>query len=527
MPSDSVPCPCCGFPASASRLAPPLPLSPCPELRRSNAAPLETQYPEIDREIAAASNSIAFIDERIRYLQPVLVELAARRQALQDFVTDHKRVLAPIRKVPSDVLSEIFLWCAARDSDDVWDPSTDPEWVLAQVCRYWRALALATPRIWRRVFITHHYFLHYIQPAALSLQLERSAEAPLAIAVMSRFPDDDARNRILDCLFPVAHRWQDVEIHLLPSDVNRFLAHNYSTSFPALTTLSLLFRTFEGEDSTLFETIFQSTPVLEALSYASSLDVVDESTLLRIHVFPLSQLRKLTLKSQWYGAASISKVFRSASEVVELLLDSCWNVGRDITLEPDTLASPETLPHLRTLSLCGGDPSILDHMTAPILSNLSITAQEFDEGAVLPTALISFLTRTPTAGASLIITHLTLSDIWMSTEELLAILNLTPHVSSLVLEFAESTVDVHLMQALTLHPGPATGNLVPRITYLHLGWKFTCGPAALADMLGSRCAPGAGCLRSVRLQDWPSSPEDLPAFETLLSRGLEISLVVY
>ncbi|KAJ7471444.1 hypothetical protein B0H11DRAFT_2040016 [Mycena galericulata] len=194
MPSDSVSCPCCGFPASASRLAPPLPSSPCPELRRSNAAPLETQYPEIDREIAAASSSIAFIDERIRYLQPVLVELAAWRQALQEFVTDHKRVLAPIRKVPSDVLSEIFLWCAARDSDNVWNPCADPEWVLAQVCRYWRALALATPRIWRRVFITRPYFSRYIRPAVLSLQLERSAEAPLAIAVTASFPDDGRRH---------------------------------------------------------------------------------------------------------------------------------------------------------------------------------------------------------------------------------------------------------------------------------------------------------------------------------------------
>ncbi|KAJ7112005.1 hypothetical protein C8R44DRAFT_632527, partial [Mycena epipterygia] len=149
MSRESIACLRCGFPRSTLEILE-LPTSPCPELRHSNTAPEDSAYADIRREIDKGERALALIDEKMDDLQRVLDELAVMRQELQDFVADHQSVVAPIRKLPNELLSEIFLQCAARERiyDNQWNPSTDPEWMLVQVCSLWRAAALSTPRIW-------------------------------------------------------------------------------------------------------------------------------------------------------------------------------------------------------------------------------------------------------------------------------------------------------------------------------------------------------------------------------------------
>ncbi|KAJ7757709.1 hypothetical protein DFH07DRAFT_919534 [Mycena maculata] len=516
-------CPRCGFPESAPAISAALPTSLCPELRRSNTAPSDSQYREFRREMETAASALSEIDVKMRYLQRVLNDLADRRQALLDFIADHRRVVTPLRTFPNEILSEIFVQCAERDPSCKWDPRTNPEWILVQVCRRWRTVALSTPRIWGRIFISDEISKRWLESrriseasvkTILSRQLERSGEVPLAINFSVHvldLPDAVAQN-ILDALFLAAYRWQDV--NLCVTAYHRFFQpHTPTTSFPQLRTLFLNHEyqpTASMSNSNDPCQFFKSVPCLKELGFRGHSHSHAPWVLTRIHAFPLSQIKKLILKTHFYQMSDALNILRSALNVVELSLEEWYKRKEDTVIQ----YTPVILQSLRTLSFKEADTSVLSHIVVPALRELAI-----DGYSPLADQTV-FLTR---AGSSL--THLTLQHTNSSeSETLLYVLTLTPHIVHLALDSSRFCLDEHFMRALTC--GTGAQNLVPSVMSLELRDYFTCEGSMLVEMLRSRCAPGS--LRSVvlNLRRWRGSPLDLLTFETLRwDRGLEISLV--
>ncbi|KAJ7702045.1 hypothetical protein B0H16DRAFT_1347741, partial [Mycena metata] len=135
-------CPQCGFFLST------LPRSPCPEFLHSNHSPPDPVLVEVRREIIVAENGILQIEEQINLLQQVLNGLASRKQELQGFIIDHRRMLSPLRRLPTELLSAIFLECSQTGSGafSFCNPAVEPP--VTRVCRSWRAVILSTPRVW-------------------------------------------------------------------------------------------------------------------------------------------------------------------------------------------------------------------------------------------------------------------------------------------------------------------------------------------------------------------------------------------
>ncbi|KAJ7471453.1 hypothetical protein B0H11DRAFT_1372679 [Mycena galericulata] len=508
-------CPRCGFPDSAPEIVAALPTPLCPELRRSNTVPSDLQYLEFCREIETATRAFSVINEKIEHLVRVYDNLAARRQELQDFLADHRRVVAPIRKIPNELLSEIFLQCTERNSSCKWNPRTDPEWVLVQVCSRWRAIALSTPRMWRQFFFPASWTRldSYGIPssgsvkAIISLQLERSAEAPLAI----NFTGDpfclpgNPREIILDPLFRVAHRWQEAELRLGDLDLGHFIAPTYTTSFPSLKTLCVKNR---GQRDPFV--LFKSTPLLKELGYGDQHIGNYPPSLSRINALPLSHLQKLCLKTHLYTVLEIRDVLQSASEIIELSLDDLRT--HDTDTDTWITFTPITLRNLRTLSVCNGDTRMLPHIAVPALQELTITEPSKQNGNVM------FLNQ---FGPSL--NHLTLRKM-QSHDTILQILNMTPHVTHLAVECPWDCCNhPDLIHPLTC--GPGERNLVPGLVSLELAGLFEPDVGLLVSMFQSRCT--AGPLRSVMLlvdseQSRLSDPGEL---EGLRDEGLEITIV--
>ncbi|THU92057.1 hypothetical protein K435DRAFT_561534, partial [Dendrothele bispora CBS 962.96] len=71
--------------------------------------------------------------------------LMHKRKCLQDYVAQHRSLLAPVRRLPPEVLSLIFLThCRQESSKNTLIDSI----VLSQVSIGWRRLALESPRLW-------------------------------------------------------------------------------------------------------------------------------------------------------------------------------------------------------------------------------------------------------------------------------------------------------------------------------------------------------------------------------------------
>ncbi|KAJ6595071.1 hypothetical protein DFH09DRAFT_887300, partial [Mycena vulgaris] len=75
-------------------------------------------------------------------------------------ITSLKGVLSPIRRIPPEILAEIFLNCRqnsrASEFYSITDPSEAPL-LLGRVCSSWRVIAHGTPRLWDALYFHTNY----------------------------------------------------------------------------------------------------------------------------------------------------------------------------------------------------------------------------------------------------------------------------------------------------------------------------------------------------------------------------------
>ncbi|KAJ7096613.1 hypothetical protein B0H15DRAFT_773923 [Mycena belliarum] len=131
--------------------------------------------------------SAASLADRIKSAQVSLAQLVAEAQAaIEDMVKeelilqekiDHTRAyLSPIRRLPGELLRELFLWC--------FEGHPCCAWVLSAVCANWRHQALAIPRIWSKIRL---FTNQSSSPDTIRLWLERSGpNVPLDVEIYLR-----------------------------------------------------------------------------------------------------------------------------------------------------------------------------------------------------------------------------------------------------------------------------------------------------------------------------------------------------
>ncbi|KAJ3519546.1 hypothetical protein NMY22_g13150 [Coprinellus aureogranulatus] len=120
---------------------------------------LNTNYAPSDDEANILRNLIgdhraqtAALAQKINDAKRALATLQAQQERHHTFVREHTALLSPIRRVPNEILSLIFLACIEDTWSDQRAPSCisplNPSNVISHVSRQWRTLALSTPRLW-------------------------------------------------------------------------------------------------------------------------------------------------------------------------------------------------------------------------------------------------------------------------------------------------------------------------------------------------------------------------------------------
>ncbi|THU91695.1 hypothetical protein K435DRAFT_617765, partial [Dendrothele bispora CBS 962.96] len=103
-----------------------------------------------------AESDFANYDAEIVRPEAAFSALMHKRKCLQDYVAQHRSLLAPVRRLPPEVLSLIFLTHCRQESSKntlVFGKPKGPgnrltSIVLSQVSIGWRRLALESPRLW-------------------------------------------------------------------------------------------------------------------------------------------------------------------------------------------------------------------------------------------------------------------------------------------------------------------------------------------------------------------------------------------
>ncbi|KAH9943142.1 uncharacterized protein BXZ73DRAFT_97196 [Epithele typhae] len=157
-----------------------------------------TDAQALARRIQAARDELAHIvDQR----QAAIRGLEHNLATLEDRVALTRAYVSPIRRLPREILVQIFL---AVFDDCSWSP-----WILSAVCTLWRRLALSIPKLWSKIRLVT---AHASSAETIRLWLERSGRTvPLDIEIVlcssSSHHSDGSRRR---CVPVATHAPGDV-----------------------------------------------------------------------------------------------------------------------------------------------------------------------------------------------------------------------------------------------------------------------------------------------------------------------------
>ena len=208
-PSSSSPCPCCG--ASSARQTYPAYPSPSAGMLSSNTVFSADQTRRHSETIAEIEVQISRLDDEKSRLQKAMDYLLNERQEFQRSLDEHRCLVAPIRRIPPELLSEIFLHCLDGDSDlDI----TAAPLVLTFVCSRWRTVAICTLQLWSSVSLGYS---GPIVTEMLQTWLSRSRLAALTFTIDSDcFEDTQTTHSCIGALIPHSDHWRDVAFMLVP-----------------------------------------------------------------------------------------------------------------------------------------------------------------------------------------------------------------------------------------------------------------------------------------------------------------------
>ncbi|KAJ7633458.1 hypothetical protein DFH06DRAFT_938379, partial [Mycena polygramma] len=194
----------------------------------TNYCPKDEEVLEIKALLAEPTAQLQRLDHEIADLQKAISRLAEERESVNDFLEAHKALISPFRRLPLDIIQEIFIACLPTHRNCVMNASDAPI-LLGRICASWRAISHSTPRLWAR--------LHVVEPPrshpgssekttqrleVTKMWLDRSGQCPLSLSLHSG-PDYYSppgtppavpvvpSGQFLQALIPFAPRWQDIQ----------------------------------------------------------------------------------------------------------------------------------------------------------------------------------------------------------------------------------------------------------------------------------------------------------------------------
>ncbi|KAJ7465915.1 hypothetical protein FB451DRAFT_1041076, partial [Mycena latifolia] len=134
----------------------------------------------------------AYIDDvgpQMASIDREMAVLSRRRAALLQSLNAHKSIISPIRRLPPEILGEIFSFSVYAtyyfgDISEVSGPlANQAPWVFTHVCRRWAAVALGTPMLWTMIFLDLDRLGERGAVSMTKLWLARSRNLPLTLKI--------------------------------------------------------------------------------------------------------------------------------------------------------------------------------------------------------------------------------------------------------------------------------------------------------------------------------------------------------
>jgi hypothetical protein len=355
-----------------------LPTTPVPDLLSGNYIPTESQTQMICDTISSAQADISQLDGEITRLQAVLDGLAHKRDALRKYTNLHMALVAPIRRLPPEVLSEIFMQC--MENNYVYRRLNTAPLLVGSVSSRWRTIALSTPRLWASFSLTIRPKYLKTDVVLAKAWLARAGTCPLTICLSNKGFYQNAMKPLMDVFLLHCEQWYDIYLSV-PLQVLRSLA-------PAkhrLPRLQKLYLDFDLEETI---SIFEFAPQLRSLQLTTSL--APGPSMAKV---PWNQIEYLDMGNcQLDQCLDLLRVTPNLEKCAVRLSHS----------EPRHSHSPVQLLRLRSLAIFSDPRNLIDKLLLPNLSEISINTRNILDAPWTTTPqLISLLSQCSLAKLSL------------------------------------------------------------------------------------------------------------------------------
>ena len=169
------------------------PLLLCPNISPSNLLntlgthiiPSPSEVDQIQSVISGAESDLCQLETDMAGVQAEWSHLYHRSEEPRAKIIAHKALLSPVRRLPTELLSEIFIHCLPdqRKMDGNHDSFQKKEapLFLRFVCRRWRVVSLSTQKLWS--FVRANFTTRTINKTAeqTNIWLERASVRPLSV----------------------------------------------------------------------------------------------------------------------------------------------------------------------------------------------------------------------------------------------------------------------------------------------------------------------------------------------------------
>ncbi|KAJ7167963.1 hypothetical protein C8R46DRAFT_1350843 [Mycena filopes] len=427
-------------------------------------------FPHLRQIVASTPSALAQYDTEIDKLQQTLKRLSSERNSLQIHSHRCSSLMAPIRRIPPEVLAQIFDLCAldqvpfadadaSLPDDPIFRASQGHLAPLSQVCFRWYETVLGTPWLWSIIeadLVTEPY----ASLDGISRSLERSAHCPLVIRAVAATLD---ATTALELLAQHSNRW--------------YCLSSIKGNLALLRRLDV--DGWEEEPHDLFEI----APMLTDIVLASPGFV--------------PKLPWIQFQTVAFNAARAS--INEALEIMGLCPPHCAFDLLHLDFSVLTAGRPIT-SQIWSLQLSGWDDTsddysrsvlghVMDMLTLPCLRRLVFAPFE-----LIPWPTKQFPTFASRSSLCDTLTHLSLQRVVITESELVECLSHTPILLELTIH------DVHrrlphpdhilvtdtLLQRLTATPDP----LVPRLSILTMVSFLAFDDPVLLDFVTGRLVSG-------------------------------------
>ncbi|KAJ7877496.1 hypothetical protein B0H13DRAFT_2200559, partial [Mycena leptocephala] len=342
-------------------------------LLTSNDVPLESEVQVVQNIIFEGQRRVDTLDVQIQALHTSLAELLQRRDGKAEHVRQHRVIISPVRRVPQELICEIFALTLSYGRLDDEGRALQPPWYLGHICRSWRHAALSFGPLWSSITIPLSLSSSdsRLLPA-IEAQLLRTANASLDMGWSD--VQVDINPRLLDIVLPHCRRWRSlyIQVTLLNEDCQLSWLHPVRGRLHRLEKLEVI-----SSCNTFIPDVFSNAPKLREVILTREASYPHRFSLTSIViVIPWGQI---THYRGIYSAIRHLEILKAAPNLLECVVGFIDFVN----FLPD--ANPTVIiPCLRRL--CLEEDRFLLHLTAPLLEELS--SKWFK-----PPTLLSFVQR--------------------------------------------------------------------------------------------------------------------------------------